>query len=168
MPALTMSDQIMLGFSTYTVVQLAALPVNKRHPMPIAQMVTQVTSDRLSLAGGHLVTADNLLLDNQFRSAISRYYYAMYTAARAITFADIQGDDHQRHGVLPGKLPVSMPSVSIRSAELNDARGLRNEADYDVYPLSESDWESDARGLASIAAKFLNECETFAVQNGHV
>lgn len=167
-PALTISEHVLLSVSTSTSAQLAAFPVNRRHPIPIQQLVQQATSDRLGLAGEHLVTADALVLTGQYRSSISRHYYAMYHAARAVVFAEVGGDDHEQHSVLPANLPSSLPDRASRAAKLTDARALRNEADYDLYPLGQPDWEQDARALAPVAATFVAACEQFAIQNGHI
>lgn len=168
LPALTINEQVLLSVSTSTVAQMAAFPNNRRHPIPLQQLIQQATSDRLGLAGEHLMTADTLVLAGQFRSSISRHYYAMYHAARAIVFADVGGDDHERHAVLSANLPSNFPDRVSRAAELTDARALRNEADYDLYPLSQTDWEQDARALAPVAAAFVAACEQFAIQNGQV
>ncbi len=53
-------------------------------------------------------------------------------------------------------------------ADLTNARFLRNQADYDCYPMSLQSWEDDARALAAAAAKFLNSCENFALTNGYI
>ena len=163
------AERVLLHISTCTKAQLAALPAGGgRHPFPLPQLVTQVTSDRLLLAGEHLRAGDQLIFALQFRSAISRHYYAMYHAARAIVFADVGGDDHQSHSVLPRNLPQKLPDIARREQELVDARLLRNEADYDIYPPTASDWESDARGLAVIAAEFVQVFEDFALASGYV
>ncbi|MFG2538719.1 HEPN domain-containing protein [Streptomyces sp. NPDC048511] len=128
----------------------------------------QVVADRLLLAGEKLRAGDHLLIGGEHRSAISRHYYAMYQAARAIVFAETGGDDYERHNILPRNLPPSLEDSAKREAELTNARLLRNQADYDVYPLSDSDWETDARSLASTAANFVQICETFASTNGHI
>ncbi|MFI0999990.1 HEPN domain-containing protein [Streptomyces galbus] len=128
----------------------------------------QVVVDRLLLAGEHLRAGDKLLFDAQYRSAISRHYYAMYHAARAIVFAENRGDDYERHNVLPRNLPPGLPDSATRESELTDARLLRNQADYDAYPLNETEWEDDARTLAVTAANFLQACESFASTNGYI
>ncbi|WP_133890666.1 hypothetical protein [Streptomyces sp. BK208] len=92
----------------------------------------------------------------------------MYQAARAITFADTKGDDHERHNVLPRNLPGAIENSALRETELVDARLLRNQADYDIYPIKESDWEDDARALSVTAAQFLQICESFALTNGYI
>src|SRR5262249_27574992 len=59
----------------------------------------QVTADQLRLAKEVLGTADKLLRSRpaQYRSAISRYYYSMYHAMRAVVYFAHGGDDHQKH-----------------------------------------------------------------------
>ncbi|MGW0494956.1 HEPN domain-containing protein [Streptomyces sp. NPDC003007] len=134
----------------------------------MAQLLQQVVVDRLLLAGEHLRAGDHLLFGTQYRSAISRHYYAMYHGARAIVFAENRGDDYERHSILPRNLPPTLPNSATRESELTDARLLRNQADYDAYPLNESEWEADARALAVTAANFLQECESFASMNGYI
>lgn len=167
MPVVGANDQIMLYISNCTSAQLSALSSGpRRYPFPVSQMVRQATSDRLALAGEHLRAGDHALLGNRFRSSISRHYYAMYHAARAVVFAVTTGDDHERHSVLPRNLPVALANQSQRENELTAARLLRNEADYDPYPANESDWGQDARTLSVTAADFVQDCENFALSNG--
>jgi hypothetical protein len=92
----------------------------------------------------------------------------MYHAARSIVYADFRGDDHERHNVLARHLPVKLPDLAMREQQLTDARFLRNEADYDVYPFSMAEWESDARQLAITATEFVKACEDFALIEGYV
>jgi uncharacterized protein (UPF0332 family) len=113
-----------------------------------------------------MAAGDELLLRLQFRSSISRHYYAMYHAARAVTFGTIAGDDHERHSVLPRNLPATFDDPPRREAELTSARLLRNLADYDPYPTNHPEWEPDARHLASTASDFLQACDSLAKTNG--
>lgn len=169
MPTVEPFDQVMLHISTCNKTQLAALPTTGgRYPFPLSQLVKQAISDRLQLAGEHLRAGDRLLFGLHFRSAISRHYYAMYHAARAIVFAEVQGDDYQRHPDLPRHLPPGLPNVQTREQELVAARLLRNEADYDPYPSPISNWEQDARQLSVTAADFVQACEDFALTNGYI
>jgi len=169
MPTVKPTDQVMLHISTCKKAELAALPAaGGRYPFPLAQLIQQVASDRLQLAGEHLRSGDQLLFALQFRSAISRHYYAMYHAARSIVFSEVQGDDYQQHSELPRHLPPGLPSIRTREKQLVDARLLRNEADYDPYPSGLSDWEQDARELSVTAAEFVQACEDFALLNGYV
>lgn len=169
MPTVTLADQLLLHISTSKSATISALPVGgSKYPFPTNQLLQQVVSDRLLLAGGHLRAGDALLFATQYRSAISRFYYAMYQAARAIAFAEIKGDDYERHYILPRKLPATIDNPVMREAELVDARLLRNQADYDIYPINESDWETDARALSATAANFVRMCESFALTNGYI
>lgn len=168
MPVVTSTDLVLLHIATSKSADISALPKGGRYPFPIAQLLRQVVMDRLLLAGEHLRAGDHLLFSSQYRSAISRHYYAMYHGARAIVFAENRGDDYERHNVLPRNLPANLPNAATRETELIDARLLRNQADYDAYPLNESDWEADARALAVTAANFLQDCESFASENGYI
>jgi uncharacterized protein (UPF0332 family) len=170
MPIVKPLDQFMRHISTCSQTDLAALPHNGsgRYPFPIAQLIQQATSDRLHLAGEHLRAGDQLIFAYNFRSAISRHYYAMYHAARSIVYADYGGDDHERHNELPRHLPAKLLNRTVREQQLTGARFLRNEADYDVYPFIMSEWESDARNLAITAIEFVQACEDFALAEGYV
>ena len=59
----------------------------------------QTCVDRLTLARELLGAADKLTRSRpaQYRSAISRYYYAMYHAMRAVVYYAYGGDDHNEH-----------------------------------------------------------------------
>ncbi|MFJ8711366.1 HEPN domain-containing protein [Streptomyces anulatus] len=169
MPVITSTDLLLLHISTSRSDAISALPAGRgRYPFPVNQLLQQVVTDRLLLAGEHLRSGDHLLLGMQYRSAISRHYYAMYHAARAVVFAENRGDDHERHNVLPRNLPPTLPNSANRENELTDARLLRNQADYDSYPLNESEWAADARTLSVTAANFLQEFEQFAATNGYI
>jgi uncharacterized protein (UPF0332 family) len=169
MPAATAADLMLLHIATSKKAQIAALPVGQgRYPLPLSELIQQIASDRLMLAGEHLRAGDSLIFGKQFRSAISRHYYAMYHAARSIVFAYNQGDDHQHHSDLPRNLPNNLQTAAQREVELTDARLLRNKADYDPYPSGQADWEADARQLSVVAAEFLQACEEYALANGFI
>lgn len=167
MPTLSAGDTALLYFSGLKAADIATLP-RGRAGTPVPAMLLQVTSDRLSLAGEHLRVGDTLLLHSQFRSAISRHYYAMYHSARAVVFGVVQGDDHEKHAVLPRNLPITMADMPLRELQLQDARLLRNQADYDPYPANGTSWEPGSRSLAAISADFVQACEDFALMNGLV
>jgi uncharacterized protein (UPF0332 family) len=169
MPDVKPLDLLMRHISTCKHADLAAMPLKGgKYPFPVALLIQQATSDRLILAGEHLRAGDQLIFSNQYRSAISRHYYAMYHAARSIVYADFRGDDHERHNVLPRHLPTKLPDLAMREQQLTVARLLRNEADYDVYPFSMAEWELDARQLAITATDFVKACEDFALIEGYV
>ncbi|GGO83717.1 hypothetical protein [Nonomuraea cavernae] len=169
MPAVSLADRMLLHLSTRKKAEIQAIPVGGGlHPFPLTDGLRQIVSDRLTFAGEHLRIGDKLLFELHFRAAISRHYYAMYHSARAIVFAVHGGDDFQQHSVLPRHLPNNMTDATVREVQLTDARLLRNEADYDLYPIGQSDWETDGRRLATVAADFVKACEDFALLNGIV
>jgi uncharacterized protein (UPF0332 family) len=167
MPQLAIADSMFLYIGTLSSVDFASIPAG-RYPLPMTRMVSQITSDRLSLAGQQIQAGDQLILNEEFRSAISRHYYSMYHAARAIVFADNGGDDFQKHFELPRHLPSTLQDASKRETQLTNARLLRNQADYDPYPAQLTEWEPDARALSVIASEFVSGCEDFALTNGHI
>lgn len=169
MPDPAAVEAFLLRITTSKSAQIDAMEgVGGRVPFPRSALIAQAAVDRISLAGTHFRTADTLLLQEDFRSAISRFYYAMYHAARAITFAHHGGDDHERHSVLPRNLPSDLERRNELSAELVGARLLRNQADYDPYPSVSGAWRGEAQSLASTAAGFVQSCEAYALEKGYV
>lgn len=145
MPVVTPADLLLLHISTSKSAAISAIPTGGgRYPFPISQLMQQVVIDRLLLAGEHLRAGDKLLFGTQYRSAISRHYYAMYHAARAIVFAENKGDDHERHNILPRNLPSTLPDSATRESELTDAHLLRNQADYDSVRHTFRLWHQEA------------------------
>ncbi len=168
MPTVSPTDALLLALSTSKAndVQLVVLPKGRHATVQLTDLLRQVASDRFRLAAHHLRAADLLLVAAAYRGCISRNYYAMYHAARAVVFASHGGDDFEQHSVLPRNLPASWTERAAREVELTDARLLRNQADYDSYPQSETEWEADARRLGATAAEFVQACEDYALGNG--
>jgi uncharacterized protein (UPF0332 family) len=167
MPTLAIADSMFLYVGTLRKSDLSSIP-SGRYPLPMGRMIAQVVSDRLSLAGQQIQAGDQLITNLEFRSAISRHYYSMYHAARAIVFAHHVGDDFQKHMDLPRNLPSILTDVTLRETQLTNARLLRNQADYDPYPAQLSEWEPDARALSVTASDFVGGCEDFALSNGYI
>jgi uncharacterized protein (UPF0332 family) len=124
----------------------------------------QACADRLALAESFVAVGDRLMRSRppEYRSAISRYYYAMYHCMRATVFFDHDGDDHQKHDVLPQHTPADFPDGDVWENRLKDARGRRNDADYDPYPVNRtaprqaaSDLQAHARALVPIVRSYL-------------
>lgn len=126
----------------------------------------QVVTDRFALSGEHLRAGDHLLNDEQYRTAIGRYYYAMYHAARGVTFGIHGGDDFEKHSTLPRHLSATLDPQGSLALALTDARLLRNEADYDAYPNHDPAWRSDAVSLSAVATSFVADCKLFASSQG--
>lgn len=128
----------------------------------------QATADRLGLARSFLGTGDKLMRTRppQFRSAISRYYYAMYHGLRAVVFFVYGGDDQEKHAVLPGHIPSDFPDNDVWGNALKDARVYRNAADYDPYDIDGTSWRLIARGLSVEASQLLRVSEKYLRQRG--
>lgn len=109
----------------------------------------QTCADRLMLAHELLGAAEKLTLSRpaQYRSAISRYYYAMYHAMRAVVYYVHGGDDHNAHSALPSHVPQDFVNSALWQNALKDARSHRNDADYDPYPLNPKTWRTVALDL---------------------
>lgn len=97
-----------------------------------------------------------------YRDALSRYYYSMYHAMRAVVFFVEDGDDFQGHSKLPGKTPDDFPQATLWQNALKDARTKRNAADYDPYPKSDrahrpgaSELQEKAQELEAISRAYL-------------
>ncbi|THV41993.1 HEPN domain-containing protein [Glycomyces buryatensis] len=134
----------------------------------ISDLKHQVCADRIRFSASFLVSANKAFNSRpgQDRSAISRYYYSMYHAARAVVYFNHGGDDHEKHSVLPGKLPDDFPRSSYWQNELKDARLNRNSADYDPYPESRSHWHPLATALGVTAPAFLQIATQYLKQKG--
>lgn len=168
MPQTVTPEALLQSVAQGTIQQIAALPASIGRNFRTNDLLRQIVSDRLELAGDHLRTADTLVQLAAFRSSISRYYYAMYHGARAICFGYHKGDNYQKHSVLPNNLPLNFPNIARWANELNNARLVRNMADYDLYPRASSDWQNDSVSLSVAASEFLAECENFAMSAGLV
>lgn len=135
---------------------------------PLPDLMQQATADRLALAESLKESGDKLLRlrPPHPRSAISRYYYAMYHAMRAVVYFVYEGDDHEQHSALPGKTPKDFVDAGIWQNALKDARGRRNEADYDPYPLAVADFSTTAKDLQAKTAQFLVEARAYLKSKG--
>lgn len=113
----------------------------------------QACADRLRLAEDFAQVGDRLMRarPSQYRSAIGRYYYSMYHSMRAAVFYMYDGDDHQRHDALPGHTPSDFPSAALWENRLKNARGHRNDADYDPYPAYGGEFRQPALDLQAQA-----------------
>ena len=134
----------------------------------IDDLIAQACADRLRLAAGFLDDADRSMRSRppMRRSAVGRYYYAMYQAARAVVFFRTPGDDHEQHSDLPKWLPADFPDVERWKNSLKDARLRRNEADYDPYPGADTDFAEAARTLKSDARALVAEARTYLLAKG--
>jgi hypothetical protein len=117
--------------------------------MPIRDLRDRACADRFELAVDLRRRGNRLMRGPrpEFRDAVGRYYYAFYHAFRAVSFFVHNGDDHEKHSILPTKIPGNFPQASYWQNMLKDARELRNQADYSPYPKSREAWRADAERL---------------------
>ena len=134
----------------------------------ISQLINNAAADRWWFAYENRHNANKLLKSKPplYRSAISRYYYAMYHAMRACVFINHQGDDFEQHSLLPQYVPNGFPPGHNWQNMLKDARDLRNRADYEPYPKSNTSWRPDALQLKKDADLFLFETRTYLRSKG--
>lgn len=130
---------------------------------PISELTDRASADRLALSRSFLKDGEAMmaLTPALYRSAISRFYYSMYHAMRAVSYYRHGGDDHERHSVLPGHTPVDFPNQAIWQNALKNARDYRNAADYDPYPKSSASWGTTAQSLATDAKGLLEESRRY-------
>ena len=136
----------------------------------VPQLINKAVADRWHFAYEHRHNANKLLKSKPplYRSAISRYYYAMYHAMRACVFVFNEGDDHQQHSELQSHIPKDFPPGSNWKNILKNARELRNRADYEPYPKSNTAWKRDALNLKKDADLFLPTTRTYLQNKGGI
>lgn len=134
----------------------------------IEDLKRQVCLDRLRLSKRFLRASRSSLRSRprQHRQSISRGYYAMYHAVRAMVFNSHGGDDFQEHSELPKHLPGDFPGRTSWENDIKEARLRRNEADYDPYPLNEASFRKSAVDIAAKAAKLLRVVSTYLKARG--
>lgn len=136
----------------------------------ISQIIYLVAADRWRFAYEHKRHANKLLQlkPTVYRSAISRYYYAMYHAMRACAYVFYEGDDHEEHSKLPLHIPTDFPPAPGRDWQslIKDARLIRNRADYDPYPKSDRSWKVAAMSIKADADLLLLSSRNYLLSKG--
>lgn len=134
----------------------------------INDVLLAVSSDRYRLASQFLLSARKALKANppQYRSAISRAYYAMYHSARAVVYVENRGDDYQDHSKLSQYIPDDFPGVDIWRNKLRAARLLRNRCDYDPYPKQQKLFAEECQDLLSHTNSFLQLSKQYLIGRG--
>ena len=130
------------------------------------EFLGEIANRRMALADGLLGAARALAAHGGrdcLLSAVSRAYYAMYNAARAVVFL-LAGKDVDNHEALARSLPHRVPRQAEWQKKLNDYRRLRNEADYDPFSV----WDADDqwRRIAADAEAFLTIARRLCQQGG--
>ena len=100
------------------------------------------------------------------RLVITKSYYTMYHAARAIVFLMTEGDDHESHSVLPKHLPKDFPDRARWENELKSARLEGNRADYDAYPRTDRAFSPSAVTYLHSAEDFLDVSKGYLTHKG--
>jgi uncharacterized protein (UPF0332 family) len=134
----------------------------------IEELRHRATADRLRLAEDFLAAGEALMKarPTQYRHAISRFYYSMYHAMRAVVYFNHGGDDHDRHVILPSKTPHDFLDHNIWQNNLKDARSRRQEADYDPYPVARLSWRRSAKDLSLQAPELIRLSKDYLKTRG--
>jgi uncharacterized protein (UPF0332 family) len=126
------------------------------------------TADRWGLARAFRRQGDRMIAAQPplYRDALSRFYYSMYHAMRAVVFFAEGGDDHQEHKKLPAYTPTDFPQAPLWQNALKDARTKRNAADYDAYPKSEKAYRAGALELQTKAQELEKLSRAYLIAKG--
>ena len=120
----------------------------------------ELSEYRLKMAKEKLKSAKLLLDSQQWKDSIGRFYYAIFTAARALLALD--GQDFARHtGVISyfQKTYIKTKVFDVKySRYISEAFQIRNNTDYaDFYIVSREDAEEQYER----AVEFYNEIEKY-------
>jgi hypothetical protein len=128
----------------------------------------RAASDRLALAAACIRRAAAMMRARppMYRDAVSRSYYAMYHAWRAVAFYVHGGDDHQEHKRLPDFDPPGLGNSALWQNRLKDAREARNRADYRAYPKAETAWQREAQLRQAHAIELVRLCRAYLKVRG--
>lgn len=134
----------------------------------IDAVVGKICRHRVQLAEYFLRTAKEAMgpTHERCRLCVSRSYYAMYHAVRAVVFFTYGGDDNEEHSKLPNHIPSDFPSPAHWQNALKDARFKRNEADYDPYPLTDSMFKKDAYAQLTLAQQLVKAAKAYLRMKG--
>ena len=127
---------------------------------PIEALLNQSVTDRLNLARQYLAFAQSIALDSEFhgRQVISRSYYAMHHAARALILHTTRQDVTSHEGVIRQiRRHLGAPEADSLANCLN----LRNSVEYEVYPRMNV--IALAQEASNAAEQFIVACEAHLV-----
>jgi len=127
---------------------------------------SELADDRLALAEKHLATARMMQElacgkdEGALRSAMSRAYYSIFCAARAVMSLHQKGDAND-HMALPGQIDKTTRLQPEEDREfvysaLAKFRGARNNADYSVH--CPSTIQADVEDATETACRVLRIC----------
>jgi len=118
----------------------------------------ELSKYRLEKAKEHLKSAENLLKNKHFRDSISRSYYAVFSAARAI-LALKELDSKKHSGVISlfNQNFVKTGLINVDASKIiKEAKSYRENADYkDFFIISKEETEKQLKN----AERFIKEIE---------
>lgn len=119
----------------------------------------------LNLAEHHLAFAQSRARGH-WRQQISRFYYAVYNARRAVQLhtSGHYSTDSTDHRKLE-KLPSDFPGKDTKARRLTDLRDDRNLADYDHF-AEEQDLVLSPKEAEEFASDFLEACTAYLSARG--
>ena len=129
----------------------------------LEHIIEEFTIQRYNLAQNFHESAKAILInaDVDARNAISRNYYAMFHAARAVIFHFYRYDEEKHEEVV--KIIGNILGDGFRN-QLRKWKENRNVADYSPFPkFNLMDY---ANKSTQEAEEFLNECKTFLSKRG--
>ncbi len=134
----------------------------------LGELQHRVSADRLAFAADLVGRGRRLVASTppHYRDAISRFYYAAYHAFRSVVYFRTGGDDHEQHSVLPSRIPADFPNYALWGNNLKSAREIRNSADYDMYPKTDSAWRQKCVEVQSIAEGAVRDARTYLRTKG--
>ena len=117
MPRATSSDLLFVSKGSKERLDTLAAGVSlaERTGYSIRTLRGKAVSDRLKLAYLILKRAENSIIGPTpaCRTAVSRAYYAMYHAARGLSYFVHGGDDYEAHIKLPANIPMIFRHVLV-------------------------------------------------------
>lgn len=165
-------DDVLLAITQATKAELSAwrrgVYLEASTGRAIEDLRQRAVGDRIALAAEFRMSARACMSDEMraYRTAVSRFYYSMYHAGRAVVYFQKDGDDHEEHSKLPTHLPGDFPERNRCLNAITNARLDRNRADYEPYPKSQNAWRSMARQWESVSTEFLAMCRVYLRQKG--
>lgn len=125
---------------------------------PIEALLKRVSVERMRLARQYFEFAAAIDLVSPFnaRQVISRSYYAMHHAARAVVFAARRTDVTSHEGVVKAIEHILGEATSI---SLKEQLRARNSVEYEVYP--HFDPIARARQSLRTSSAFLDRCGAY-------
>ena len=156
------------GTARETVLWAEGVSLERDTGRSLDELRDRAASDRLLLAVACAKRAAVMmgLAPPHNRDAVSRAYYAMYHAWRALALYTSGGDDFQEHKKLPDFEPPGFENVALWQNALKEAREARNRSDYQPYPKAESAWRGEAEERFAQATELVRLCRAYLREKG--